>query len=145
MQHEQDRMRLEVQDDVGAWLHADKSRLVTLWGSFPVGGFGEAQSIRMAGKDRRQVRAWHRRAEVRCSRVLGNTAASSLVMTDRQSDARARMPLCVRYSPCARLSCATSRRLKANEYPSCPVRSCSCVLYHSTYRARCNHIHAASC
>lgn len=57
MQHEQDRMRLEVQDDVGAWLHADKSRLVTLWGSFPVGGFGEAQSIQMADKDRRQVRS----------------------------------------------------------------------------------------
>jgi hypothetical protein len=85
MQHEQDRMRLEVQDDVGAWLHADKSRLVTLWGSFPVGGFGEAQSIRMGWRVRTGVRsglrAWHRRAEVRCSRVLGNTAASSLVMT----------------------------------------------------------------
>lgn len=66
MQHEQDRMRLEVQDDVGAWLHADKSRLVTLWGSFPVGGFGEAQSIRMADKDRREVRSGQGSGGQRC-------------------------------------------------------------------------------
>lgn len=66
MQHEQDRMRLEVQDDVGAWLHADKSRLVTLWGSFLVGGFGEAQSIRMGWRVRTGVRSGHGTGGQRC-------------------------------------------------------------------------------
>lgn len=134
MQHEQDRMRLEVPDDVGAWLHADKSRLVTLWGSLSVGGFGEAQSIRMADKDRRQVRSGQGWAPADRGAVLARAWKYS-AGDDRQSKARARMPLClISIVVCSTVLCLC--HLAASEgqtCPSCPVLFCPVLACYTYY------------
>jgi hypothetical protein len=85
-------------------------------GEVPVGGFGKAQSIRMADKDRRQVRSGHRREEVRCLRVLGNTMYSS-------PDRATRAPICL----CVfdTVLCSTVQCYLAAFYPSYPDQFCS--------------------
>jgi hypothetical protein len=94
MQHGQDRMRLEVQDDVGAWLHADKSRLValSLWGR-----------CRLEASARRSRYGWRIRTGVRSGQVRAPAGRGAVfarawkynVQQPRQSHARAHMPLCV--------------------------------------------------